>query len=108
MTVPEPQTQEPEMRGPIRLDSVDDERFAIVEPFEVSWYEEMGHVITWIEEIEEWGCGLTLDESLRDLQRSVVEAYDDLHRERHNLGAGMDRIYDVLRRKMRINAVLGA
>ena len=87
-------------RGSLLLDTLNDERFSVVEPFEVTWYEEGDSVVAVCSDTEDAGCGGSLSEAVVDLQEAMVEVYLALDEQRDNLAPHMRRIYDAFGRNV--------
>ena len=62
-------------RGTILVDTLDDPRFRLTEPFEAAWYEDGDDVVAIWEGTAAAGVGSTLAEAVRDLQAAVAEDY---------------------------------
>lgn len=80
----------------LEIRSLHDDRLEIVSPISVLVEEEDDQVIAYAPDIEIYGCGYDLGESLGDLRRSIVEMYYDLDKEKDKLGIDLKKIWDYL------------
>lgn len=86
----------------LEIRSLHDDRLEILSPISVLIEEEDEQVIAYAPDLEIYGCGYDLGESLEDLRGSIVEMYYDLEKEKDKLGVDLKKIWDYLYSIMRL------
>jgi hypothetical protein len=84
----------------ILVGTLRDGRLRVHSPIRVKVVRDGKQVVTEATEINEFGFGENLSESLADLQATVCELYWSLMKDRHRLGPELERAWETLQRKI--------
>lgn len=84
----------------ILLGFLRDGRLRVIAPLNVKLTYEGKHTISEAIELDEFGFGNNVSEAISDLQHAIAELYFTLDKEQNRLGADLQKIWNVLQKKI--------
>ena len=90
------------LREELLVGTIRDGRLRVHSPIHVKVMREGEEVVTEATELNEFGFGENLSEALDDLQAAVRELYWSLMKDQHRLGPELERVWEVLHRKIEL------
>ena len=76
-------------------------RLRLRQPLAIEFRRQEGQVIAEAIELNEFGSGADPSAALVDLQHAIAELYRSLNADQHRLGPGLERVWSMLREKIR-------